>query len=88
MFDLAVIENGNGGDIQVFGNDLAIVNGIENMPYLGMFGGNLEQSTVDNEVTEFSLDWWGNDLLMKYGELRIWSMRFELLGCLPKAFIK
>jgi hypothetical protein len=65
MFDLAIIETGSGGDLQLLGNDLAVVNGIENMAYLGMFGGNLEQSTVDNEVNEFSLDWWGNTLLMK-----------------------
>lgn len=64
MFDLAIVETGSGGDIQILGNDLAVVNGIENMPYLGMFGGNLEQSTVDNQVLEFSKDWWANSLLM------------------------
>lgn len=64
MFDLAVIETGSGGDIQILGNDLAIVTGVENMPYLGMFGGNIEQSTIDNQIVEFSKDWWGNSLLM------------------------
>jgi len=64
MLDLAIVETGNGGDLQILGNDLAVVTGIENMPYLGMFGGNLEQSTVDNQVVEFSKDWWGNSLLM------------------------
>lgn len=57
-FDLAIIETGNGGDLQLVANDLAIVNGIENMPYLGMFGGNQEQSKEQN------LDWWGNNVLM------------------------
>lgn len=64
-FDLAVIEaNGNGGDLQLVGNDLAIVYGLENMPYLGMFGGNLEESTINNVVRLQSFDWWGNNLLM------------------------
>lgn len=64
-FDLAVIESdGNGGDLQMVGNDLAVVRGIENMPYLGMFGGNVEQVTK-NKVDEVeSFDWWGNNLLM------------------------
>lgn len=64
MFDLAIVETGSGGDIQILGNDLAVVVGIENMPYLCMFGGNIEQSTIDNQVVEFSKDWWGNSLLM------------------------
>jgi hypothetical protein len=63
-FDLAVIETGNGGDLQLIGNDLAVVGNIENMPYLGMFGGNVEQSTTDTLVAD-SKDWWGNGLLMK-----------------------
>ncbi len=64
-FDLAVIEaNGNGGDLQLVGNDLALVFGVENMPYLGMFGGNVEESTVNNVVRLQSFDWWGNNLLM------------------------
>lgn len=64
IFDLALIEtDGNGGDIQLRGNDLAVVNSIENMPYLAMFGGNvLQSSTADVNVD--SKDWWGNKLLM------------------------
>ena len=49
MPDLFMIETGNGGDAVLNGNDLAIVYGIENQPYLGMFGGN---------------DWWGNSLFI------------------------
>lgn len=66
-FDIAVIETGNGGDLQLVGNDLAVVNGIENMPYLAMFGGNKE-STVSPSSTisqsDKSFDWWGNNLFM------------------------
>lgn len=66
-FDLAIIETGNGGDIQLMGADLAVVNSIENMPYLAMFGGNKESSVDPSSLIsqdEMSFDWWGNNLLM------------------------
>lgn len=50
--DIKIYETGNGGDLQLNTNDLAIVYGVENMPYLAMFGGSA---------------WWGNDLLMSQG---------------------
>jgi len=49
MADLLIRETGNGGDLVLRGNDLAMVSGAENMPYLSMFGGS---------------DWWGNALLL------------------------
>jgi phage gp46-like protein len=61
--DLAIVETGNGGDLQLNGNDLAIVTSLENQPYLAMFGGNLEASTDPNNIELISGDWWGNDLL-------------------------
>lgn len=64
MWDLAIVETGNGGDLQQVGNDLGVVNSIENMPYLGMFGGNEEASTTDVPVAN-DQSFWGNDLLMK-----------------------
>lgn len=63
-WDLAIIETGNGGDLILNGNDLGVVKGIENMPYLGLFGGNVEQITSADKISD-SKDWWGNDLLMK-----------------------
>lgn len=51
MADLLVIETKNGGDLRRKGNDLAMVTGLENQPYLSMFGGG------DNQ-------WWGNGLLL------------------------
>lgn len=67
FFDLAIIETGNGGDLVRVGNDLGVVNGIENMPYLGMYGGNVEQVTSNlNIATDAqNFDWWGNNLLLK-----------------------
>lgn len=68
-FDLAIIETLNGGDLQLVGNDLAVVYGVENMPYLSMFGGNIDESTVNQNAnqptSEQNFDWWGNNLLMK-----------------------
>jgi hypothetical protein len=63
--DLAVLETGNGGDLQLKGNDLAMVFGYENNVYLALFGGNVEQVTPPNRVpgTE-DFSWWGNRLLM------------------------
>lgn len=64
MFDVSVIETLNGGDLQQVGNDLAVVYNIENMIYLGMFGGNVEASTDNNAVQVESFDYWANSLLM------------------------
>lgn len=64
MFDVSVIETLNGGDLQQVGNDLAVVYNIENMIYLGMFGGNIEASTDNNAVKVESFDYWANSLLM------------------------
>lgn len=50
MADLLLIETGNGGDLVKKGQDLALVDGYENLPYLAMFSGS---------------DWWGNALLLQ-----------------------
>lgn len=64
-FDLAIIETNNGGDLQLVGNDLAVVLGIENMIYLAICGGNVEQSTESNVILSQSFDFWGNNLFLK-----------------------
>ena len=63
--DIKIYETGNGGDINVLGNDLESVYSFENMPYLGMFGGNVEQSTSQvGEADEQRFDFWGNSFLI------------------------
>lgn len=47
--DPEISENGSGGTLTLLGNDLATVDGVENMMYLAMFGGS---------------EWWANDLLL------------------------
>lgn len=64
--DLSIYETGNGGDIAQKGNDLELVNGLLNQPYLSMFGGNVEQSHGDQDEFEERVerfDFWGNQLL-------------------------
>ncbi len=63
-FDLEINETGNGGDIVLIKNDLSVVNGIENQPYLGMFGGNVEAITAAERAND-AKDYWGNNLLMQ-----------------------
>jgi hypothetical protein len=63
--DIKIYETGNGGDINVLGNDLESVYSFENMPYLAMFGGNVEQSTNQvGEDDEQRFDYWGNSFLI------------------------
>jgi len=64
--DLRLIENGNGGDLIRTINDLNVINGLSNYPYIALFGGNVAQSTPQfREVGEESLDWFGNVFLDK-----------------------
>jgi len=63
--DLQLIETGNGGDLFLKGNDLAQVEGFENMIYIALFGGNVAMSTPETRApNEQCFDWWGNTLLM------------------------
>jgi hypothetical protein len=65
MNDVVLYESGNGGDVQLKGNDLATTDGFTNMPYLGWFGGNPGFVTTGNELeNEQRFDWWGNSLLL------------------------
>ncbi len=63
--DIAIIETGNGGDLLMKANDLDIVEGNQNMIYLAMFGGNIEQSTSNTNIEAPYGDWWANNLLFK-----------------------
>lgn len=59
-----MIETNDGGDFVLIGANLQMIDGFQNMPYLGMFGGNVESSTKEFLATEQRFDFWGNELLM------------------------
>ena len=64
MSDLKLIETFDGGDLVLNGNDLKVIDGFQNMIYLALFGGNIEQSTKQFDEDEERFDFWANDLLM------------------------
>ena len=62
--DLRLIETGKGGDLLLNGNDFLWAFSFENFPYIGMFGGNPQQSTPPIRIeSEQNFDFWGNELL-------------------------
>lgn len=64
--DLLLTESGNGGDLVKTRKDLCVIEGLENMVYLALFGGNVEASTpVERLESEQAFDWWGNTLFHK-----------------------
>ena len=65
-FDQAIGESqGNGGDMQKLGNDLALVYGYENQTYLALFGGNVEGNSPAVLSTTYAGDYWANNLFWK-----------------------
>ena len=65
MTDLALHETGDGGDIQLVGNDLVTTGSIFNQIYMALFGGNQVPTTGTELETEQRLDWWANALLFQ-----------------------
>jgi len=68
IFDVAILESLNGGDLFLLGNDLAVVKGNENQHYLAMFGGNVESNTPSIFTGNERNDYWGNALLWAENE--------------------
>ncbi|MFN8317160.1 MAG: hypothetical protein U0T32_12005 [Chitinophagales bacterium] len=64
MFDISIIETGNGGDLEFSGHDFVPVYDIRNMPYLAMFGGNVIPDPKSKLEETQRFDYWANDLLM------------------------
>lgn len=61
MADLKLISKNDGCDLELKGVDLVGIDGFSNMPLLGLFGGNVEESTKTFNDDELRFDWWGND---------------------------
>lgn len=75
--DLVVLETLNGGDLQVQGRDLVMIDGLENQVYLALFGGNVGFPSKNLIDTEESFDWWGNNLLMPSNQSIQFNSLFE-----------
>lgn len=75
--DLAFQETNNGGDLQLKGNDLFVIEGWGNMPYLAMFGGNPDAVTRERLPAEQAFDWWGNNLLMPQDQSKQFNSLLE-----------
>ncbi len=64
--DILLYDNGTGGDIHISGNDLALGETFFQSIYLALFGGNIEASTIGNELKEQERkDYWANELFFK-----------------------
>lgn len=62
MINITIYEDGNGGQLYNKNNDLATTQSLNTLVYLALFSGNIEESTVrDNIIGELNNDWWGND---------------------------
>ena len=61
--DLKLTALRDGTDFELVGVDLVTIDGWQNMPLLGMYGGNIEESTKTFNETELRYDWWANDML-------------------------
>lgn len=79
--DIKLIETNNGGDLVRYANDFSIIYGLENMPYLAMFGGNVKSSTPSKRLpTEQAFDWWGNSLMKNDSSIQLNSLTERTLG--------
>lgn len=64
--DLHIFESGDGGELALLSGDLVLVESLYQMIYISLFGGNVEASTLGNEiVSEERFDYWANDLVFK-----------------------
>ena len=63
MADLKLTAYRDGTDLELIGVDLVSIDGFQNMPLLGLYGGNFEESTKVFNLAELRSDWWGNEML-------------------------
>lgn len=62
--DILLYLIGDGGEITVDGDDIGLIEVLYNQVLLALFGGNVEASTLGNELPgQIREDWWGNSLL-------------------------
>ena len=79
MSDIKLVETGDGGDFEMIGPDIVIIEGFQNMIYLGLFGGNKEENTREFESHEQRFDWWGNSALLQNDSSKQFNSNTERL---------
>lgn len=76
--DLELVETGNGGDLVKKPKDLSVIEGFENMIYLALFGGNVEQDTPTRRIESAqAFDFWGNNLFLPQDQSRQFNSQTE-----------
>ena len=64
--DIHIYENGNGGELAVLSGDIVLAESLYQTIYIALFGGNVEASTIGNEIdSEERFDYWANTLIFK-----------------------
>lgn len=62
--DLHIFESGDGGELALLSGDLVLAESLYQSIYISLFGGNIEASTLGNEIdSEERFDFWGNSLI-------------------------
>ena len=76
--DLLLYETGNGGDLSVSSGGLSTTETLFTSIYLGLFGGNVEQSTTgEEEEGEQRFDYWANSLFYPDDEANQFNSQTE-----------
>lgn len=62
--DIHIFESSNAGELALLSNDLVLTESLFQTIYVSLFGGNIEASTLGNEIqSEERFDYWANDLI-------------------------
>lgn len=75
--DVRLIETGDGGDVTLKGNDIQSIEGLQNMPYIAIFGGNPNQLTQGERTDIEAFDYWGNFLFEPNNTAAWFNSRLE-----------
>lgn len=64
--DLHLYESGDGGELLLLNGDLVLSETLYQTIYIALFGGNIEASTLGNEIAgQERFDYWANELVFK-----------------------
>lgn len=79
-YDLSIFETGDGADVVIKSNDAQLTTSLYNQVYLALFGGNVEQTTLEADNSpeqELRGDWWGNSVLFPNDDEAQFNSLFE-----------